>query len=156
MNLTQSYKDKINQLLASYQVHYQNLRMLHWNIKGGDFFELHAKYMELYLRTQVIIDDLAERLLAIGETPFSTYSEYIQHSFIGESDIIMKANRGANYVLQAQNELLIVERKLFKLSDSHGDHGTNSMITRLIEEKEKTNWMFQAFLHEQMVEQTMY
>jgi starvation-inducible DNA-binding protein len=156
MNPSQSYKDKINQLLASYQVHYQNLRMLHWNIKGADFFKLHFKYEELYLRTQVIIDDLAERILALGETPFSTYSEYIQHSFIGESDLITEGNRGVNYVLQAQNELLIVERKLFKLSDSHGDHGTNSLITRLIEENEKTNWMFQAFLHEQTVEQTMY
>ncbi len=156
MNLTQSYKDKINQLLASYQVHYQNLRMLHWNIKGANFFEFHAKYEELYFRTQVIIDDLAERILALGETPFSTYSDYIQQSVIEESPLITEGIRGANYVFHAQNELLIVEKEIMKLSDSHEDFGTNSLISGLIQEKEKSNWMFNAWLHKQTVEETLF
>ena len=33
----------LNELLATYQVHYQNLRGCHWNITGPTFFELHAK-----------------------------------------------------------------------------------------------------------------
>ena len=35
---------ELNQLLADYQVFYQNLRGFHWNIKGGEFFELHLKF----------------------------------------------------------------------------------------------------------------
>jgi starvation-inducible DNA-binding protein len=108
-NLTQSYKDKINQLLSSYQVHYQNLRLLHWNIKGEQFFELHAKYEELYNRSQVIIDDLAERLLALDETPLSRFSDYLKHSVISESQIISEGYRGIQYVVNAQNDLLIVK-----------------------------------------------
>lgn len=57
--------DKLNTLLATYQIHYQNLRALHWNVKGANFFELHLKYEELYTRTQIIIDDLAERILTL-------------------------------------------------------------------------------------------
>lgn len=156
MNLTQSYKDKINQLLASYQIHYQNLRMLHWNIKGEKFFELHTKYEELYNRCQLIIDDIAERLLAIGETPLSRLSDYLQHTVVAESQIISEGNRGMNYIVNAQNDLLIVEREILKLSDSHEDAGTNALISSLIQEKEKTNWMFNACLHKQAVEEALF
>ena len=155
-NLTQSYKDKLNQLLSSYQIHYQNLRLLHWNIKGEKFFELHAKYEELYNRSQVIIDDIGERLLALGETPLSRFSEYLQHSVIAESQIISEGNRGIEYVLNAQNNLLIVEREILKLSESHEDEGTNALISSLIQEKEKSNWMFNASLHKLSVEETLF
>ncbi len=149
MNLSQSYKDKINQLLASYQVHYQNLRMLHWNIKGEKFFELHAKYEELYTRVQVIIDDLAERILSIGEIPLSSFSDYLKHSVVEEQQIIMEATRGMSYVFHAQKELLIVERELLVLSSKKDDEGTNAFMSDLIREKEKTNWMFSAWLTSQ-------
>ena len=39
---------ELNQLLANYQVYYQSLRGLHWNIKGKSFFELHLKFEEFY------------------------------------------------------------------------------------------------------------
>jgi starvation-inducible DNA-binding protein len=130
--------------------------MLHWNIKGEKFFELHAKYEELYNRNQIIIDDLAERLLALGETPLSRFSEYFQHSVIAESPMISEGNRGIQYVINAQNDLLIVERELLKLSASHEDEGTNALLSSLILEKEKTNWMFRASLHKQTVEEALF
>jgi starvation-inducible DNA-binding protein len=51
--------NQLNSLLASYQVHYQNLRGIHWNIKGVHFFELHVKFEELYLDAQTRIDETA-------------------------------------------------------------------------------------------------
>lgn len=139
-------EQKINILLASYQVHYQNLRSLHWNIKGENFFELHLKYEELYTRTQVIIDDLAERILTLGLQPFSRFSDYIQHSLIKENNIITDGKTGMNYVFEAQNSLINLEKELLDLSDAQNDDGTNSLMSDLIREKEKTNWMFRAWL----------
>jgi starvation-inducible DNA-binding protein len=148
MKLTQSYIDKLNQLLASYEIHYQNLRSLHWNIKGEKFFELHVKYEELYTRNQLIIDELAERILTLGETPLSRFSDYLIHSVIAENDIISDGNRGIEYVLTAQKQLLIVEKEILKLSDTNLDEGSNALMSDLIREKEKTNWMFSSWLHQ--------
>jgi starvation-inducible DNA-binding protein len=148
MKLTQSYIDKLNQLLASYEIHYQNLRSLHWNIKGEKFFELHVKYEELYTRNQLIIDELAERILTLGETPLSRFSDYLIHSVIAENDLITEANRGIVYILNAQKQLLIVEREILKLSDTNLDEGSNALMSDLIREKEKTNWMFSSWLHQ--------
>jgi len=140
------YVAKMNTLLASYQLHYQNLRSLHWNIKGKEFFELHMKYEELYTRTQDIIDEIAERILSIGATPLSQWRSYMKESFIKENVIIQDGRTGVQYILDAQKQILDLERALLEMSDERDDEGTNSMMSDLIGEKEKTNWMFSAWL----------
>lgn len=77
MNLSENYISQLNKLLSSYQLHYQNLRALHWNIQGEKFFELHLKYEELYNASLLTIDELAERILTLGGRPLSTFSDYI-------------------------------------------------------------------------------
>ena len=52
-------RDKLNDLLADYQLFYQNLRGLHWNIKGKEFFELHVKFEEFYNDAIIKIDDFS-------------------------------------------------------------------------------------------------
>ena len=53
---------ELNELLANYSIFYQNVRGYHWNIKGEKFFELHAKFEELYNDLFVKIDEIAEEL----------------------------------------------------------------------------------------------
>lgn len=146
METNKKYTEQLNELLSSYQMHYQNLRSLHWNIKGKNFFELHLKYEELYNRSQVIIDELAERILSIGSAPFSQFSKYMENSVIEENVIITKDTEGVTYILKAQEELLKLERALLDKSEELNDEGTNSLMSDLIGEKEKTNWMFKAWL----------
>ena len=143
-----TYSDKINTLLASYQLHYQNLRSLHWNVKGIKFFELHLKYEELYTRTQIIIDEVAERILTVGAIPLSRFSDYLSISIIKENDLISDGKTGMSYILKAQNQLLKLEREILSLSSDQEDEGTNALMSDLIREKEKTNWMFTAWLGE--------
>jgi starvation-inducible DNA-binding protein len=143
-----TYSDKINTLLASYQLHYQNLRSLHWNVKGIKFFELHLKYEELYTRTQIIIDEVAERILTVGAIPLSRFSDYLRISIIKENDLISDGKTGMSYILKAQNQLLKLEREILSLSSEQEDEGTNALMSDLIREKEKTNWMFTAWLGE--------
>ena len=69
----------LNQLLADYQVFYQNLRGLHWNIKGKEFFELHLKFEEFYDDAVIKIDEIAERILTLESEPLHTFSDYIKY-----------------------------------------------------------------------------
>lgn len=145
MTTNQTYINRLNDLLSTYQVHYQNLRSLHWNIQGANFFELHAKYEQLYNRVQVIIDELAERILTLGSLPLSNLKDYLKNSVIEENELIQDGERGIKYILSAQKELLIVERELLKLSEDLEDEGTNAFLSDLIREKEKLNWMLSAW-----------
>lgn len=142
----ENIQNKLNTLLATYQVHYQNLRAIHWNIKGENFFELHLKYEELYTRTQVVIDDLAERILTLGITPLHRFEDYLKNSLIKENATIHNGKEGMSYILDAQKTILKLEREILNDAADAGDEGTNGMMSDLVREKEKTNWMFAAWL----------
>jgi len=147
MENQQTLVDKLNQLLATYQIHYQNLRALHWNVKGANFFELHLKYEELYTRTQIIIDDMAERILTLGALPTHRFQDYLEKSTIPENKTISEGKPGMEYILGAQKTLIALEKEILALSETLNDEGTNAMMSDLLREKEKTNWMFSAWLN---------
>ena len=64
--------DKLNVYLANQQIMYIKLHNLHWYVKGRGFFTLHAKLEELYNQTAEIMDQVAERLLALGGSPVAS------------------------------------------------------------------------------------
>ena len=57
----------LQQLLADFQVYYTNLRGFHWNIKGHDLFVLHSQFEKMYDDTAEKVDEIAERILMLGE-----------------------------------------------------------------------------------------
>jgi starvation-inducible DNA-binding protein len=107
-----------------------------------------VKYEELYTRSQVVIDELAERILSIGSTPLSRFSDYATNSAISENDIINDGSTGVQYILDAQTQIVGLEKELLKQSDEIDDEGTNALMSDLIGEKEKSNWMFKSWLHQ--------
>jgi starvation-inducible DNA-binding protein len=137
---------ELNILLANYQLFYQNLRGLHWNIKGKEFFELHLKFEELYNDAILKVDEIAERVLTLEATPFHSFSEYIKNSSIKESKNITKGPEGVAQVLLNFKQLLKIERNLLVLSADAQDEGTNSLMSDYISQSEKTVWMLKSYL----------
>lgn len=137
----------LNELLANLQLHYQNLRGLHWNIKGNNFFELHAKFEELYNDIQKKIDVVAERILTLGATPLHTYSDYLKTTNIEEGKNISDERASVELIINNLAKLLHIERSVLELSDELGDEGTNAMASDFIREQEKLVWMFSAWLN---------
>jgi len=136
----------LNGLLANFQIYYQNLRGLHWNIKGKNFFELHVKFEEFYTDSQIKIDEIAERILTLQGTPLHTFSEYIKEASVPVGNNISNDVEGVELVVNSLSELLKIERVILDLSDKASDEGTNSMMSDFIAEQEKTIWMLNAWL----------
>ena len=138
--------EQLNTLLANFQLHYQNLRGLHWNLRGRDFFELHVKFEEFYNDAQVKIDDLAERILTMGFTPKHTYSSYLKSATIVPAENVSKGVDGVKIVVDALNILLSIERDVLSAANEQGDDGTADMMTQFIAQQEKEIWMLNAWL----------
>lgn len=145
---TESLIDDLNILLANFQVYYQNLRGLHWNIRGKRFFELHVKFEELYNDSQMKIDLIAERVLTLGGTPLHTFSDYIELNKLKVGKNINNDEEAVKLVAESLSGLLKIERKILEDSDEFNDEGTNSMMSDFIAEQEKTIWMMKAWLNE--------
>lgn len=143
---TKKLAKKLDLLLANYQLFYMNVRGFHWNIRGKEFFELHIKFEELYNDSFLKIDEIAERILTLGETPNHTYESYIKLASVKSASNITDGVEAIKAILKAYKVLLPIEREILELSASAGDEGTNAQMSDYIREQEKLIWMYSAYL----------
>lgn len=141
---------ELNTLLSNFQIYYQNLRGLHWNIRGKRFFDLHVKFEELYNDSQLKIDLIAERVLTLGGIPLHTFSDYIANSELKVRKDISKDVEAIQLILDSLSVLLQLERGILNKSGVIDDEGTNSMMSDFIKEQEKTIWMLKAWMEEEI------
>jgi len=141
---------ELNILLSNFQVYYQNLRGIHWNIRGKRFFQLHVKFEELYNDAQQKIDEVAERVLTLGGTPLHTFEDYIANNRLTVGKNISKDTEAVHLVMESLANLLQIERVILDETAKIGDEGTNSMMSNFIAEQEKTIWMMKAWSEEEI------
>lgn len=136
----------LNTLLANYQLFYMNIRGFHWNIKGEKFFELHVKFEELYNDIILKIDEIAERIVTLGATPYHSYSTFLKHSTVEEHINVHDGRTCVQHIVKDMQTLLIMQRDLLDMSDEANDEGTNSQMSDYIRAQEKLVWMYSSYL----------
>jgi starvation-inducible DNA-binding protein len=141
---------ELNILLSNFQTYYQNLRGIHWNIRGKRFFDLHVKFEELYNDAQLKIDLIAERVLTLGATPLHTLEEYVANNRLRVGKNISKDTEAVQLIMDSIADLLKIERVILEESAKIEDEGTNSMMSDFIKEQEKTMWMMKAWSEEEI------
>ena len=137
---------ELNGLLANYQLFYQNLRGLHWNIKGKEFFELHLKFEELYDDAVIKVDEIAERILTLEGEPLHTFSDYLQTAEIKAEKNITNGKQGVEIIINNFMVLIAKERAILSLASTADDEGTVSLMSDYISQTEKTLWMLNSYL----------
>lgn len=147
---TQDYKTTIakdlNALLSDTQIYNMNLRGLHWNIKGKNFFLLHEKYEELYNEADEMIDEIAERILAIGSSPLHTFEDYLAHKNLEVAKHVSKGEEGVALVLGNLKYILRKEREILEKAGENSDEATGNLVSDYISNQEKHIWMLESFL----------
>ena len=137
---------ELNDLLANYQLFYQNLRGLHWNIKGKEFFELHVKFEEFYNDAVIKVDEIVERILTLEGEPFHTYSDYLQTAEINEEKNIVNGKQGVEIIINNFKILIAKERAILSLASNTENEGTVSLMSDYISQTEKTLWMLNSYV----------
>lgn len=138
--------EKLNGLLSSYQVYYQNMRGYHWNIIGKQFFELHLKFEEYYNNAQMKIDEIAERILTLESTPLHSFSKYLENTRVEIYENITDGAVAVNQIRMQLEQLLAQQREVLALADECKDIATSDLMTQYISEQEKTVWMLKSYL----------
>ncbi|WP_372775570.1 Dps family protein [Mangrovibacterium sp.] len=137
--------NELNQFVSNLQVHYQNLRAFHWNVKGSLFFVLHAKFEEYYTEMAEVIDEVAERILMVGGEPLHSFSDYLANASLDEITHVSDGIEAVNYTV-AQTEVLLEQMNQIQANAAdRGDEATNALFSELISNTEKKLWMLRAF-----------
>lgn len=138
--------ESLNQLLINYQVHYQNLRLFHWNVKGPFFFVLHDKFEELYREAAEKIDEIAERILALEGTPKGSLKNIVSNADIESHAEEVEANDMVKAIIVGNQKLISNLEEVLSAASESKDEGTIDLFTSYIQELEKQNWMFKSYL----------
>jgi starvation-inducible DNA-binding protein len=144
-NKLEKVGNKLNTLLATYSIYYQNLRSFHWHIQGNSFFDIHELFEDLYNDAKEKIDDIAERILTINNKPLGSLSEYIAYSKIPESKDEMRDDKMATDILENHKKLIEIMRETIREASEIGDEGTVDMLGGFLGTIEKKSWMLNAW-----------
>ena len=110
----------LNELLANYQIYYQNLRGFHWNVRGNRFFVLHAKFEELYNDAIEKVDEIAERILTLGGVPLHSYAAYTKVATLKAKENVTDGDACLRAVVEDVQVLLKQEREILSVAAEIG------------------------------------
>ncbi|WP_018664969.1 Dps family protein [Heyndrickxia acidiproducens] len=136
----------LNVQVANWSVLYTKLHNFHWYVKGPLFFTLHPKFEELYNEASTVVDDFAERILAIGGKPVASFEAFRKIATIEEAKSGLTAEEMVSTLISDYKQMVNELNKLIKLADDEKDYGTADMATTLVESVEKTVWMLSALV----------
>lgn len=142
----QNFIKNLNNLLASYHILYMNVRGYHWNVKGLRFFSLHEKFEDFYKDLQVQIDDIAERVLALGGKPDHSFSTFLENSSVKEKTDVFKGESCVSNLLSDLDTIIEEQKTLVTQADEIDDQRTADQLNGYIFQQEKLCWMFKSFL----------
>ncbi|MDF2671352.1 MAG: starvation/stationary phase protection protein [Paenibacillus sp.] len=143
---TKSVVEILNKQVANWSVMYMKLHSFHWFVKGKDFYTLHIKFEELYNEATLIMDEVAERILAIKGKPQATLKEHLATASIKEA----KGDESPDQMIKAliaDFQAIINELgEGIESADEQGDAGTADMLTGIQIKLEKHVWMLEALM----------
>ena len=145
--MSKELEKKLNLYLANQLVDYVKKHNLHWNLKGSHFFTLHAKLEELYEEAGDILDEVAERILALGGNPVSNMKEALSMATIKELEDGPKSTDQTIKALISDTDYWIKDSKeIAELADKEGDSVTNDMFNGYTKAYQKLAWMLKAYV----------
>lgn len=139
--------EDLNLFLSNLNVFYRKLQNYHWNIKGEDFYNTHAKLEELYDDVNEQIDEIAEHILIIDGQPLGTMHDYLDIAQIQEAQNEKIFSRKIyETILKDYNILIENATKIKEDADNMNKHATSALMDEYLQDFEKKVWMIRQLL----------
>ena len=138
----------LNQVVADLYVAHIALHQVHWYMRGRGFLVWHPKMDEYMDSLDATLDEVSERLITIGGAPYSSMTEFLEHSNIEERRGAFTNNveESLARVLEIFRYLASLYQKAMDVTDAEGDDVTNDIFVGAKAELEKHIWMIAAEL----------
>lgn len=139
--------EDLNDLLCDLNVFYRKLQNYHWNVKGKEFFTVHAKLEEYYDCVNEEIDEVAEHILTLGKQPLGTLKDYLENASIEEaSNVKVDEDEIFNNVL-ADMKTIVEKLMLIKQeAEEYKEYVTSSLMDEYISKYSKKMWMLNQMM----------
>ncbi|WP_421659480.1 Dps family protein [Leptothermofonsia sp. ETS-13] len=136
----------LSRLLADTYTLYLKTHNFHWNVTGPMFQTLHLMFEEQYNELAMAVDQIAERIRALGFPAPGTYSEFTRLSSIAEAEGVPKAEDMIRQLVEGQEAVVRTARSIFPVVESANDEPTADLLTQRMQVHEKAAWMLRSLL----------
>lgn len=136
----------LSRFLADSYTLYLKTHKFHWNVQGPMFNTLHMMFETQYTELAAAVDEIAERIRALGAMAPGSYREFIELSSIKEEDGDLTAEQMIQSLLSGHEQAAKTARDLIHVVDKASDEPTADLLTQRMQIHEKTAWMLRSLL----------
>ncbi|WP_436262682.1 Dps family protein [Natronocella acetinitrilica] len=136
----------LSRLLADSYSLYLKTHNFHWNVSGPMFQTLHQMFEEQYLELATAVDEIAERIRALGYPAPGSYSQFAQLTSIPEETGTPTADEMIRQLVRDQEAVVRTAREVFPAVENANDEPSADLLTQRMQVHEKTAWMLRSLL----------
>jgi len=148
MNDNEKTADALSRLLADSYILYLKTHNFHWNVKGPMFTTLHTLFMNQYTELALAVDEIAERIRALGAVAPGSFSAYSKLAKVQEAEGVPRAEEMIRVLADDQLKVTAAAKKVVKIAEAAGDDATADLGIQRIQVHEKNAWMLESHLEE--------
>ena len=138
--------DGLARLLADTYTLYLKTHSFHWNVTGPMFNSLHAMFMTQYNELWLALDEIAERIRALGEIAPGSGAQFARLSSIQEEAGVPDWQGMVSQLVSGHEACARTAREAFQRADAADDQPTADLATTRMQAHEKTAWMLRSLL----------
>ena len=146
MKSNEATVEALSKLLASSYTLYLKTHNYHWNVTGPQFNTLHQMFEQQYTELAAAVDEIAERIRALGVKAPGSYREYAALTRIEEGDGEESAEEMIRQLAVGQETVVRTAREAFPAADAANDEPTADLLTQRMQIHEKNAWMLRSML----------
>ena len=145
-NSKKACADALSRVLANTYVLYLKTHNYHWNVEGSNFRSLHLMFEEQYQEMWAALDEIAERIRALGEYAPGTYTKFAELATIKENQNIPGADDMLSELLADNETIIAVILEAIKVAQDAGDESTVDQLIARQTVHQKAAWMMKSTL----------
>ena len=133
-------------VLADTYTLYLKTHNFHWNVTGPMFTTLHVLFEQHYTELAEAVDEIAERIRALGFPAPGSYAQFAKLSSIEEAPEVPAAEEMVKQLVLGHETVVRTCRDVFPLAEKAGDEVSADLLTGRMTIHEKTSWMLRSIL----------
>jgi len=138
--------DALKQLLADSYILMLKTQNYHWNVQGGNFHSLHEMFEEQYTDLWGAVDEIAERIRAIGSDAPGTFQQFQKLSSINSEHILTESKHMLSSLIEENKNVVLTAKLVVKSAQKIKDDASTDLAIGRIHVHEKNIWMMQSTL----------
>jgi starvation-inducible DNA-binding protein len=145
-NQREQIAEGLSKVLADSYTLYLKTHNFHWNVTGPMFQTLHVMFEEHYTELATAVDEIAERIRALGAPAPGTFEEYTDLSSIKIKPGVPAAQQMIRELVEGHEAIVRTAREVFPTCEEAHDEPTADLLTQRMQIHEKTAWMLRSLL----------